>query len=222
MKTCVWAVILMIMILVAGGCTPVYRVQVNGFADADAAGRILPHARISVVERPDAENPLFEKEVARKIGKILRGKGFSLSDLGGADFLCTFNYGVGVGLTRVGSVPLPSPPVTSIVTIPDRDGVPQTTTVMTPGPMTYVPQVSTEYDRWLRIAISEAASYRTSKTARVVWYGDIVSSGTSRDLRTVMNYMLIAAFEEFGKDTGKGIIKEIKEDDPMVRIFIPD
>jgi len=68
----------------------------------------------------------------------------------------------------------------------------------------------------------DARSFRESKTDKVIWYGEIISSGSSRDLRTVMNYMLIVVLEEFGKDTKKGIIIEIKENDERLKSFADD
>ena len=222
MKISVTATILVIVVLVFSGCTPVYRVQVNGFADSDYAGRIVLNAKIYTVENTTAENPLFDKEIKAKIDKILKNKGFILSNKETADLLCAFNYGVGIGRTQVGSVPVQSPPITSSVVVSNQGGASQTTAIMTPGPTSYVPYARTDYDRWLTIVISDARSYREAKKEKVIWYGDIISSGSSRDLRTVMNYMLIAAFEEFGKDTKKGITIEIKENDERVKIFAVD
>jgi len=216
------AVIFMIVVLVLGGCTPVYRVQVNGFADPDYAGSFVSNAKIYVIENTKVENPLLEKEIRTKIGKILKSKGLILSTIEAADLLCTFNYGVGMGLTRIGSIPIQSPPVTSSVTVSNQSGTAQTTTIMTPGPTSYVPYTRTDYDRWLNIIISDARSFRESEKDKVIWYGDVISSGSSRDLRTVMNYMLVVAFEEFGKDTKKGITIEIKENDERVKIFVVD
>ena len=222
MKTHITAAISVLVILVFSGCTPVYRVQVNGFADHDYVGRIVPNAKICVTENTKAENPLLGKEIRTKIEKILKSKGFILSNTESADLLCAFNYGVGIGRTQIGSVPVQSPPITSSVIVSNQGGASQTTAIMTPGPTTYVPYARTDYDRWLNIVILDAKSFREPKKEKVVWYGDIISSGSSRDLRTVMNYMLIAAFEEFGKDTKKGITIEIKENDERVKIFAFD
>ena len=222
MKISVTATILVIVVLVFSGCTPVYRVQVNGFADPDYAERIVWNAKIYVVENTKAENPLLDKEIKTKIEKILKSKGFILSNTESADLLCAFNYGVGIGLTRIGSIPIQSPPVTSSVTVSNQAGTAQTTTIMTPGPTSYVPYARTDYDRWLNIIISDARSFRESKKDKVIWYGDVTSSGSSRDLRTVMNYMLVVAFEEFGKDTKKGITIDIKGNDERVKKFIVD
>jgi hypothetical protein len=40
--------------------------------------------------------------------------------------------------------------------------------------------------------------------------------GTSSDLRTVLNYLLVADFKEFGKNTGKALTTEIEAQNPEV------
>jgi len=207
------AVSLLILITLLGGCTPVIRIQVNGFADPEYTGRLAPPAGIAVVENARAENPLFEKEIKAKINKIIKGKGFLSADLTGADFFCSFNYGVGAGLTRIGSLAVPSPPITSSLVVSDQGGTAQTAAATIPGPATYVPYAWTDYDRWLNIVILDARSSREAKKDRVVWYGNILSSGSSRDLRRIINYLLVAAFAELGRDTKQGIVYDLKEDD---------
>jgi len=40
--------------------------------------------------------------------------------------------------------------------------------------------------------------------------------GSSSDLRLVLNYLLVADFKEFGKNTGKAVTVEIGEGSPEV------
>jgi phenylacetate-coenzyme A ligase PaaK-like adenylate-forming protein len=108
---------------------------------------------------------------------------------------------------------VPSPPLASAVVVSNQGGTIQTGTVMAPGPPTYVPYAWTEYDRWLNIVIRDARLFREAKKDQVVWYGEVLSSGTSRDLRRIINYLLVAAFAELGRDTKQGVIHELKEDD---------
>ena len=42
------------------------------------------------------------------------------------------------------------------------------------------------------------------------------STGTSSDLRTVLNYLLLADFKEFAQNTGKAVTVEIGEPEPQV------
>ena len=221
-KTIPSAAILVALMLLCGGCTPAYRIHINGFSDPDYEGRLAPQATFHVQENLQAENPLFEKEIRKKIEKMLQSRGFLISNTEKADFFCAFHYSVGVGLVRIGSIPVPSPPLTSAVTVSNQAGTTQTTMIMAPGPTTYLPYARTDYDRWLNIVIKDARSFRETKAEKVVWYGDIVSAGPSRDLRKVIDYMLIAAFEAFGKDTKQGVFIDLKEDDARTRIFLVD
>ena len=54
----------------------------------------------------------------------------------------------------------------------------------------------------------EGPAYRTDNTP--VWVGEAQSVGASSDLRTVLNYLLVADFKEFGKNTGKAVTVEIR------------
>ena len=62
----------------------------------------------------------------------------------------------------------------------------------------------------------EGPAYRTQKISRPVWVGEAHSVGASSDLRTVLNYLLVADFKEFGKNTGKAVTMEIEAQDPEV------
>lgn len=211
-----------LMALFFGGCTPVYLVQVNGFADPDHAGRLLPAARIDVVANVQAENPLLDREVKAKIEKILKGRGFVLSGPEKADYFCTFNYGLGIGLTKIDVIPVPHRPPSYTARVMMDGGAVETPTILLPGSTSYYPYARMEYDRWLKIIISAAGSGGEAKGGKTVWYGDVLSSGASRDLRTALSYMLIAAFEELGRDTQKGMVQEIRVDDERLRIFTAD
>jgi hypothetical protein len=76
--------------------------------------------------------------------------------------------------------------------------------------------VDTLYDRWLVLNVVEGPAYRTQKLSRPVWVGEARSVGTSSDLRTVLNYLLVADFREFGRNTGKAVTMEIRADNPEV------
>jgi hypothetical protein len=44
--------------------------------------------------------------------------------------------------------------------------------------------------------------------------GEARSAGTSSDLRLVLNYLLVANFKEFGKNTGQAVTVKINADNP--------
>ena len=75
---------------------------------------------------------------------------------------------------------------------------------------------ATLYDRRLLIKVVEGPAYRNQKTSPPVWVGEAHSVGTSSDLRQVLNYLLVADFKEFGKNTGKAVTVEIDANNPEV------
>jgi hypothetical protein len=73
---------------------------------------------------------------------------------------------------------------------------------------------ATLYDRWLLLTVVEGPAYRTQKISRPVWVGEARSAGISSDLRLVLNYLLVADFKEFGKNTGQAVTVEIEANNP--------
>ncbi len=80
----------------------------------------------------------------------------------------------------------------------------------------YPADSATLYDRWLLIKVVEGTAYRAKKTAPPVWVGEARSVGSSSDLRVVLNYLLVADFKEFGKNTGKAVTTAIDAENPEV------
>ncbi len=195
-------------------CANYYSVKVNGYTGPGATGEIKSGGTFFVMENKEAKNPLLEQEIREKITRLLEIRGYPVTTkFDKADYYLFFNYGMG------------EPRNVTVVT-PDYGvgwgmgfggprwgyGYP-----MTGGFVTYAPSgVSTTYDRWLLINVVEGPAYRANKTASPVWVGEAKSLGASSDLRVVLNYLLVADFQEFGKNTGKAITVQIKENDPAV------
>jgi len=51
---------------------------------------------------------------------------------------------------------------------------------------------------------------------RIVALGSAGAVGASSDLRTVLNYLLVADFKAFGRNTDQAITLDLKEQDPEV------
>jgi hypothetical protein len=86
-----------------------------------------------------------------------------------------------------------------------------------PGFVTYAPYTETLYDRWLLLNVIAGKPYREKGQFQTVWVGETRSTGTSADLRVVVNSLLLAAFEQFGKNTGKAVGVEINSQDPRFK-----
>jgi len=193
-----------------------YRVQVNGYTDQYAAAPFSPGAKFFVKENPQADNPLLEKEVKAKLEQLLRQHGYTLVPYEQAQYVLLFAYGMGA-------------PETVSMAVPDWSiGVGFGTGYWGPGAGygfygpgwgwgPYYTETQAIYNRWLRLTVVEGQAYRAAgKSATPVWVGEARSSGTSSDLREVLNPLLVAAFEQFGRNTRKAVPARIKSNDPRV------
>ncbi len=192
-----------------GGCGPtLYQVNVNGYTDLAAAAAIAPGGSFFIIEDPKAKNPLLEKEIKEKIAKLLEQQGYQMAAYEKAEYYLFFSYGTG-------------PARSSAVAMPDYGwgwgggfGWPQSYFFMAPFP-SYYPE--TLYDRWLLINVVDGKYYREKGEFRALWVGEARSTGTSGDLRTAVNYLLLADFQQFGKNTGKAVPVEINGQAPQVQ-----
>jgi hypothetical protein len=213
----------LLAIIVAGLCwsgcgtATTFTIKVNGYTDPGTPGLIRPGGTFCVIENQEAKNPLLDKEISGKITRLLETRGHAVTTFEKADYYLMFAYGMGE-------------PRTVNVTTPDYYGGfgwgwgggyggwggwggPAVSIGIPWGGST---DSTTLYDRRLLIKVVEGPAYRTQKTSPPVWVGEAYSLGTSSDLRLVLNYLLVADFKEFGKNTGKAVTVEIKADSPEV------
>lgn len=196
---------------------PTYTIKVNGYTDPGVQPQVKPGGFFCIMENSQAQNPLLDKEIKEKLNKLLLTHGYPVTSFDRADFYLFYRYGMGE-------------PRSVNVTVPDYYGGFGWGLGYGGcgygwgwgGPAFYVglplagysTDVTPLYDRWLQLTVVEGPAYRTKKISRPVWVGEAHSMGTSSDLRTVLNYLLVANFQEFGKNTGQAITKEIKAQDP--------
>ena len=205
------------------GCSTAatFTVKVNGYTDPGTSGLIKPGGAFFVMENPETKNPLLEQEIKGKIIKLLERRGYFLTTFEKADYCLFFAYGMGE-------------PRTAGTAVPDYYGSvgwgvgggygwggwggPSVAIGIPWGGST---DSAVLYDRWLLIKVVEGPAYRTQKTSPPVWVGEARSLGTSSDLRLVLNYLLVADFKEFGKNTGKAVTVEINVDNPEAVSLTP-
>ena len=70
---------------------------------------------------------------------------------------------------------------------------------------TFYPSPENLYSRWLLLNVVDGKYYREKGQFRTIWVGEARSTGTSADLRTAINYLLLADFKQFGQNTGKAV-----------------
>jgi hypothetical protein len=202
------------------GCSSVstFTIKVNGYTDPSAPAPVKPGGFFCVIENQEAKNPLLEKEIKEKLNKLLLTHGYPVTTFEKADYYLFFGYGMGE-------------PRSVTVAAPDYFGSigwgggygwggwggwggPSVAVGIPWGG--YASGSASLYDRWLLIKVVEGPAYRTQKVSRPVWVGEARSVGTSSDLRLVLNYLLVADFKEFGKNTGKAVTVEIDAQNPEV------
>ena len=212
--------IVFLALIIAGlylsGCSTAatFTIKVNGYTDPGTPGLIKPGGSFCVIENQDVKNPLLEKEITAKITKLLERRGHAVTTFEKADYYLMFAYGMGE-------------PRSVNVTTPDYYGGfgwgwgggyggwggPAVSIGIPWGGSA---DSATLYDRRLLIKVVEGPAYRTQKTSPPVWVGEAHSVGTSSDLRLVLNYLLVADFKEFGKNTGQAVTMTIDAENPEV------
>jgi len=160
-----------------------------------------------VVTDSNAPNPFLEKEIGMKIQKLLNAKGYNTGTEQTSYYLL-FDYGIDSGRTVTDTIPIYHP-----------SGYYKDPPFFAPGYTTYLPYSEVIYTRWLVLRLVDGRVYRSSQEVKPLWIGEVTSAGSSSDLRRVVNYMLIAAFEYFGKDTGRQVNEVIMEDDERVKLL---
>jgi hypothetical protein len=212
---------MMVVGLWLSGCSTAatFTIKVNGYTDPGTPGLLKPGGTFCVMENQEAKNPLLEKEISGKITKLLETRGHTVTTFEKADYCLMFAYGMG----EPRSVSSTAPDYYGSVGWGVGGGYGWGGWGGWGGPSVVIgmpwggsADSAILYDRWLLIKVVEGSAYRTQKTSPPVWVGEARSLGTSSDLRQVLNYLLVADFKEFGKNTGKAVTVEIKADNPEV------
>lgn len=204
-------------IFLISSCTT-YKINVNGYLNSDYQFDLQPNSSFYVVPNPSASNPLLEKEVASKIGKILQDKGFRLAAQEKADFHILFNYGIDRGPLEVGTITHREPASTkNVYTYNYSTGQYDWVQVQVPGSEKEESYSVQNYTRSLSIGIINAARFIKTGKSEFVWVGETVSEGTSSDVRDVINYLLVATFDYLGQDTGKAVRVKLFSGNPRVK-----
>jgi Domain of unknown function (DUF4136) len=197
-----------------GGCGPtLYNINVNGYTDPAVPGVIIPGDSFFVIENQKAPNPLLEKEIKDKINKLLERHGYTLASYDQARYYLLFSYGIG-------------PQHNVEVAMPDYSygiglgggGWGHGGSYFFGAPFfAFYPQPDRLYDRWLLLSVVDGKTYREKGQFSTIWVGEALSSGTSGDIRVSVNYLLLADFQQFGKNTGKAITVGIDKEGPQVQ-----
>ncbi len=195
------------------------QIRVNGYTDPKVTpAAIIPGRSFAVVENKEASNPLLEKEIKDKIEKLLTQKGFSIVPFDQADYYLFFGYGI--GQDRNVSVAVPYGYGSGFgFGIGGGGGSYYRGSNVFVAPFIgygFPAYPETIYDRWLLLNVVDGRYYREKGEFRALWVGEARSSGTSSDLRVLIDYLLLADFQKFGQNTGKAVPVEIHDYDAQV------
>jgi hypothetical protein len=197
-------IIILAAALGISGCTPGYRVYVNGYAEGTAA--IERHATLYVAADPNSPNPIFEKQIKAGAETLLRDYGYTIAEEPGtADYQVTFQHGM-KSETVMGYTPAYRPHFGA------RGGYPD---ALLFGRSTYTPYMDTLYDQWLTLRLF-AAGPTDAKAPNPVWVGEATMSTDRAELRETVNYLLIGCIEYLGVDTERKVALTIRKDDPRL------
>ena len=210
---------LFILLCLSTGCTRI-QVGVNGFTPTGTTLQLPPYSSIVVFEDPNTQNPIFEKEIAGKIQKLLNSKGYATSTFEKANFYLLFQYAIDSGRTTTGALPMYHTGGTATVNTINSSGGYSYSTVQMPGYTSYMPYSRTTYTRWLVLRLIDGKKFQETQKIEPVWIGEITSFGSSSDLRSIVNYLLVAAFEHFGENTKRRVMKILFEGDKRVKLLM--
>lgn len=204
------------------GCMTRYHVGVTSYlSDEVPFPPATKDTKIAVVAESDPDEPLLEKEVKRKIEYLVGQSGFSVGTLDNADYILSAFFAIDGGSTETGTAPVHHSGGVSTTHIYTSSGQWATGTTYHPGYTTYVPYSYTYFTRYLGVNLYERERWLTSQSEdlsdAIAWRGTTISSGSSSDLRSVIDYLLVATFEEFGEDTGKRKRSTLLKNDKRVK-----
>lgn len=188
----------------ATGCASGYRVYVNGYSELDEP--IDPGAPIHVTTDPNSQNPIFDRQVKAKAERLLRYHEYAVVD---SPRQAEYELGFHVGMR--------SERMIDYLLVPDAYGgyYGHRWGYWGFGYGSYIPYLDREYDQWLTLRLFRRGPEDTDRS-RLVWVGDAMMSTETASLRQAVDYLLIAALDILGADTGAQIRVTLEKDDPRL------
>ena len=225
------AILALLVGVVLSGCvSPSYRVGVNGFSDPNFTGG-RSYYLLSGKKDVSVDDLEF-REYATYLRRGLGQAGFSESaTLDQADLAIFISYGIGDAKEQAYSYSLPVYGQTGGGTYnfsgTTYSGYGSATTY---GTISQTPQygvVGSEqisgttitYLRYLTVDALDMKPFRDEKKTVSVWRTDVMSRGSSSDLRNVFPILVAACTPHFGKNTKKQIVIVITEADKRVQLI---
>ena len=205
------------------GCSPV-RVDTTAYLGDLPFPSPSPDVKIYVEANAADEPALLAREVTQSVRRELRDRGYAcVADPDSADYVLACMFGVDRGHIVTRAVPRNSgySARTSIWGFGGYIGRTHTHGSVT----TYTEESYRQFDRWLLLTLIDRPTFDEvgddNADAAIVWQASAVSTGGSRDLRSIVRYLLAAAFEHFGEDTGRQRRHSYSQDSDQADRFDP-
>lgn len=195
---------LVILVCVAG-CARV-RVDTNAYLGDLPFPEASSEVKIYVESNAQDEPALLAREVTRAVSRELESRGYiCVTDPKAADYVLACVFGIDQGHTVTRAVPWSSGYCASshVYGVGGYIGTAHTYGSQT----TYAEESYREFDRQLLVTLIDRAKFdearEEDRQTAIVWQASAISTGASRDLRSIVRCMLAAVFEHFGEDTSK-------------------
>ncbi len=206
---------LVFLLAALGGCAaPRVHLSVTGYANPSytsgpAGGSFF------IIKNENAANTLLDREVGRKLERVVSDLGFRAVAREEAGFFIAYSFGLEPGpqVTRYNTYYEPGESYRHFKGY-DAKGRPVYITRHRPGFTYYQPYQEQTHRRWLEVRVIDAPKMRLDGTREVIWAGDAESFGSSRDLRSVMNFLIAGAVKQLWVDTGRALEYHVPRDDP--------
>jgi len=153
-----------------------------------------PAGGVCVVKSPDAQDEEWDRELTRKIEALLERDGYALSDSSTAEYYLFFDYRIRALLGRV-RLDFISGSQTGIETV-RREG----------------PYVHT-----LALRVVDAEAYRNLEREEIIWQGGAVMSEVPTVGQRFREMVLVAAFDQFDKQSPETTTVKLRRNDARVR-----
>ncbi len=205
--------------LIGPACTR-YSAHVTAYLSND-----MPFPRqgstCAVVARSDMDEPLLAREVTTKVEVLLEENGYEIRPVGEARYALVVYFSINSGERVSGERSVYVPGGTAYTDIYTSSGQWATATTQLPGRTERRSYSYTVYTRYLQMSLYDhdryVAEQSDGKDSAIAWSANTVSAGSSSDLRSVVDYLLVATFEHFGSDTGKQVSQTIFKGDSRVK-----
>ncbi len=179
---------LFISILGLTGCTQTYNIHTAGFAQSNDV--VPKNARIFVIPEPNTHNPLISNEARTKIQKLLLKNNYQVvNNEESADYTLAY---------QLSFQPQESP---------DYEYMERYGAHGYRGPA-YVPRINLVWNQWLRLKLYHAGN--------LIWTGEVQTTKGYGGKNKFIDYLLIAAFEFFGRDSHGEQNIIIRQNDPRI------